>query len=609
MRNFLSRYVFCISFLLTISIGNAQDKAPIVKLNGQEYKVHLVKKGETLYAISKIYSVSVEDIKNTNPELEELGIRIGQSIRIPLNKVNKKEAKKSEVSISGDTIYHEVIKKETLYALSKKYEISAEELKGLNPKLNEGLKIGMQLKIPVIPASDSLSTNVDFQLPEEDSLQLHTVLPKETLYGLAQKYGISADSIQMVNNGLPDGLQVGGTIRIPVKNPNFVIISDTVYHPNDSLHITILSDDTLMVGVFLPFCSERNKKEESEELVEENVGEEKPMGLYGLTKISLEFMRGYNMAMDSLRSLGYNIEIKYYDTQNDTNVCKSIISTNDFKDYHLFVGPLYQTNFKFFAKHAKEIGIPIVSPVKISSRLLLDNKYVIKSYASSPAQIIRMSRYMGAMYKDSNLVVVYGGAKTDKRYAQIFQKYLNNIVGDSIPIYRVWQPSVYNYKKYFDLNSHNYVAIISSDEAFVSASMSVFYGFENKEAQVSVFGIDSWQKFSSIDLNYMMGLDVSYPTQQYVNYDDERVIRFIENYRTQFYIDPSIHVWSAFDIGMYFVPAIFDSEGDWENHIIGHKQNGLSLKMDFVKIGADSGYENQGGFVLKNSEYQLNLAE
>lgn len=588
--------------------AKAQEPS-IVKTDGLEYIIHVVKKGETLYAISKKYSVSVEDIKNANQDIEEFGIRIGQSIRIPKNKVNKKEAKKSEVEISGDTIYHEVLKKETLYALTKKYEISVEELKSLNPELEEGLKIGMKLKIPVVPSTDTASTEVDFQMPEEDSLLLHTVQPKETLYGLSQKYNVSPDSIQMVNNGLAGGLQIGSTIRIPILNPNYSQKRDTVPLAGDSITRILLVKDTIRVGVFLPFCSSKNITEEPEGDVIEEKEEKQPIALYGLTRISLDFMRGYDLAMDSLRSLGYYIEVDYYDTQNDTNVCKEILTRKELEGYHLFVGPLFQTNFKLFADYAKNIGVPIVSPVKISSRLLLDNKYVIKSYASSPAQIIRMSKYMGSMYADSTITVIYGGAPKDKRYAQIFQKYLNNIVGDSIPVHRIWQPSVYNFKKYMKPGKHNYVAVISSDEAFVSSSMSAFYGFENENTQVSVLGIDSWQKFSSIDFDYLMGLDVTYPTQQYVDYKDEGVIRILEKYRAMYFTDPSNHTWSAFDIGMYFVPAIFESKGNWQEYIENHKSAGLSFKLDFVKIGEDSGFENQGGFILRNHEYQLNLAE
>ena len=50
----------------------------------------------------------------------------------------------------------------------------------------------------------------------EDSFELHFVEPKETLYSLAKEYDVNMDSIRIVNNGLPDGLKVGTTIRLPI---------------------------------------------------------------------------------------------------------------------------------------------------------------------------------------------------------------------------------------------------------------------------------------------------------------------------------------------------------------------------------------------------------
>ncbi len=590
-------------FIGSLQVSYSQDtpNTRVVNTKDGEYIIHTVEAGQTLYAISKIYSVTVPEIQAVNPELADFGIRIGQTLRIPVKEINKKEAKKAEVKISGDTIYHEVLKKETVYALTKRYAITEEELLLNNPLLKDGLKIGMIIKIPAVPVADTSSTEIEFQIPEEDSLILHEVEPKETLYSLSEKFGISIDSIQMVNDGLKEGLQVGTTIRIPEENPLFNL--------GDSINLDFLDSgmvkpfyptDTLKVGVFLPFSIDKNI-----ELQELNENED----IYVLTKISIEFLRGFDMAMDSLKMLGYNVSARYFDTQNDTSECSRLLKETNFEGYRLFVGPLYQVNFKLVAEKAKELHIPIVSPVKVSSRLLLDNRFVVKSRASSPSQIIYMAKYLGTNYQDSNLTIFSGGTAIDKRYAGIFQKYLNNTINDSIPIHRIWQPSAGNYKSYIKKGEHNYVTIISSDEAFVSASLSALYGMLDEDTQISVFGIDSWQRFGSIDFDYLMHLKVTYPVQQYINYQDEGVKSFISDYREAYFIDPSRHVFSSFDIGMYFGQALYDSHGNWEKYISTHSREGKSLRFDFVKIGLESGFENQGGYVLQFADYELQLVD
>ena len=159
----------------------AQENASTRKVEGKEgeYIVHTVEAKQTLYAISKMYSVLVTDIQKANPELENTGIKIGQTLRIPVKRINKKEVKKSVVTISADTIYHQVVKKETLYGLTKKYEISEEELLTYNPALKDGLKLDMVVKIPIQINAVNHEDEMEFEAPKEDSLVLHEVLPKE----------------------------------------------------------------------------------------------------------------------------------------------------------------------------------------------------------------------------------------------------------------------------------------------------------------------------------------------------------------------------------------------------------------------------------------------
>ncbi len=594
------RVLLVLLVLMSVHTSYAQQGASTRKVDSKEgeFIIHTVEAKQTLYAISKMYSVTVKDIQNVNPNLENLGIRIGQTLRIPVKKINNKEAKKAIVRISSDTIYHEVVKKETLYGLTKKYEITEKELLLHNPELSEGLKLGMIVKIPVAVNTISRADELEFEVPLEDSLVLHEVQPKETMYSLSKLYQVTPDSIQMVNNGLVEGLKIGATIRIPVANKKFVSVSRDLEKMSSDSIMPIGFQDTLKIGVFLPFCNEKN-------LASQVAGENED--LYILTKISLEFMRGLEMAIDSLNKKGYHVSTRYFDTKKDTNECLRLIKEEDLSALHLFIGPMFQVNFKILAAHAKTLATPIISPVPVSSRLLLENSFVIKSLPSTPSLVINEAEFMGENYKDSNLVLFSGGASTDKRAAGIFQKYLSSSAGDSIPNHRVWQANSDNFTRHLKLGEMNIVAIVSSDEAFVSSALSIFYGLKGKNTRFLVLGTDRWRSFGSIDFDYLTELNVVYPIQQYVDYSNPLVAQFLGKYRANYHTDPSLHVFSGFDITWYFGNAFFSSEGNWQDYISQNKMEGLSLNFEFVKIGIESGYENRGGFLLQYSTNGLNL--
>ena len=153
--NLLKKY-FILLLVITVSLfAKAQNNsAPeikisskIEKIEGVKYYIHTVETGQTLYSISKAYGVNAKDLIFENPELAD-GINPGQRIKILYKEAKKQANSQSQVSNTSQFIYHTVEKQQTLYAISKLYGITVDELNKANPELSEGLKIGQQLKIP-----------------------------------------------------------------------------------------------------------------------------------------------------------------------------------------------------------------------------------------------------------------------------------------------------------------------------------------------------------------------------------------------------------------------------------------------------------------------------
>ncbi len=120
----------------------------------------------------------------------------------------------AEVLIAGDSIgvervgdktfiLHKVSPQETLFAISRRYQISVGEIQNANEVLKQGLKIGQTIRIPFVAKS---------ALPE--GVQLHKVSPGETLFSISKKYGVTVDSLKKWNNLLGNDLSVGQSITV-----------------------------------------------------------------------------------------------------------------------------------------------------------------------------------------------------------------------------------------------------------------------------------------------------------------------------------------------------------------------------------------------------------
>src|SRR5690606_16187492 len=85
----ISSLLFLFFFIIPFLSQAQEKKADVPKskkievIDGRKYYLHSVEKGQTLYAISKVYSVSVNDIVIENPEAID-GISQGQLLRIPV---------------------------------------------------------------------------------------------------------------------------------------------------------------------------------------------------------------------------------------------------------------------------------------------------------------------------------------------------------------------------------------------------------------------------------------------------------------------------------------------------------------------------------------------
>ena len=115
---------------------------------------------------------------------------------------------------------YKVVKGDTLYGISKKLDTTVDEIKKINNLTSNSLSIGQILKVPtkVIDLGDT---------------QIYQVKKGDTLYGIANKYGISLSELKAINNLENDNLAIGQLINVPsglsVANTYIVSKGDTLY--------------------------------------------------------------------------------------------------------------------------------------------------------------------------------------------------------------------------------------------------------------------------------------------------------------------------------------------------------------------------------------------
>ncbi len=210
----------------------------IENIDGTDYYLHFVKEGQTLYNIAKAYNVTVNDVFKINPAAET-GIKTGMVLKIQAKKNKKQNTDNINETKDNNFYYHIVKPKETLYGLSRSYNVTIDEIKMENPELGDVLKEGSVLKIPKHTVNDQAVAI---------STKTHKIEAGETLYSIAKQYNVTIGALKNSNPGLTTELSIGQVLKIPEQETEPETISQQEAQTKKKplfITITVKSNETL----------------------------------------------------------------------------------------------------------------------------------------------------------------------------------------------------------------------------------------------------------------------------------------------------------------------------------------------------------------------------
>lgn len=126
------------------------QRRTISEVKEENYRYHTILPKETLYSVSRTYSLKPQDVMLANPGLSAETFRIGKTIRVPFFESYEVIAPYEDQTVN---ISHKVQNRETLYSIARKYQVEVADIERENPILAGGLKANMELIIPVKKSS------------------------------------------------------------------------------------------------------------------------------------------------------------------------------------------------------------------------------------------------------------------------------------------------------------------------------------------------------------------------------------------------------------------------------------------------------------------------
>ena len=231
-------------------------------------------------------------------------------------------------------IGYKVKEGETMRIIAKKFDIKTSDLLRLNPDF--GRKPGVN-SIIVIPnkkrkisgdainnevLKDSIEKEESIRIEKEELLAelqkdfvVYEIKKGDTFYSLTRFYNVSQEEMIALNPFLLEGLKVGQIIKIkPLEE------GDTT---ENHIYEDVIEENTsLKVALLLPFKTNENDTIKSKDLFVKS----------RLANIVTDFYLGAEIAIDSLREQGIQVDVNVFDTEAKGTKINNILSENDLNE-------------------------------------------------------------------------------------------------------------------------------------------------------------------------------------------------------------------------------------------------------------------------------------
>ncbi|WP_320813999.1 LysM peptidoglycan-binding domain-containing protein [Flavobacterium sp.] len=504
--------------------------------NTDDVKKHIVETKETLYSIAKKYEVSVADLKEWNEADLKDGLKIGQEIIVFVKyaPVNSGYVEVKEIKTTSTVFSHVVKMQETKFGISKKYNISIEELERFNPQIVEGLEVGQVLKIKENDVKETI------EVKEIKTTDFYVVKPEETLYSLSKKLNVSEEQLIKLNPEIKMGFKDGMVLKIPVTN---VINKQKV-----DLFATVKKDRKRNLVLLLPF--NLNKIEsDSIRTQKDYLKDDKFLNL------TLDFYSGAMMAIDSAKVLGLPVHVKILDIESSrsTSNVAQVISKNDFSKVDAVIGPFMYSHVETTAQLLSKFKTPVISPLSKEIGLPLDNLYY--SIPSQESLTDKMFSYFES--KSGNVVAVISGKKTstkdylEKKYPNV--KYPNYDEKGSLNIESLKALLVKGQKNFIILETEKAALILHTTKALMRYK-------EEFDLQLVVLELYDTLDFEEIPMTNLTQLNMLFPSfKKEVDADAGRI--FEKEFKKKNNVNPNAYATKGFDLTFDTILRICQEDG------------------------------------------------
>ena len=509
---------------------------------------------------------------------------------------------KEKVRINGNVCYsHVVLERQTLFSISKAYNVSIDDIYRANPSLKEtGLVKNSIILIPAAadpePAvehkTETVKETVQEVMQEKvaevvKEKTVHTVKWYENLNDIAAKYGITTEEL-MAANGLK-GKKLKSRMKLIIPAPGeFAATEETEPETigQESKELTVTKEpaeaqpekpwwhgtgkDKVTASVLLPF---------------------KANGLSSSWS-NMDFYSGVLVAARDLSQNGRNIDLRVHDIgEGKTDAWKSDINGSD-----IVIGPVSLKDLGSML--AMNTSVMAVSPLDPKAEsLALSHRNMIQAPTPHKAQYDDLMAWIkeDKGMHDKVIVISEKGGRQTETVMQMKQSIDSSGLSYNPFAYSILEGRdvLAPLKSLMTPEGANRVIVASESEAFVNDVVRNLNLLIHQKYNVILYGASKIRSFDTIEVENFHNTNLHVSLTYYIDYDDPRVKNFLLKYRALFNTEPSQFAFQGYDIASYFFEMCAKYGERWPEMLDKEEKNMLQSTFRCIKA-SEGGFINQG---------------
>lgn len=562
MKRVLTSLLAALLLAGPVTTALAQDYVPTpvtiskdkVKFKGKTYYSHVVLERQTLYSIAQAYGVTVQEIYDANPGLTVL--------------------KKNAIILIPDTA-------------AKGYEKPAET----EPA-------------PPVPEPEQTVETPKEQLPEGGYTE-YIVKWNDTLYSIAEKFGVTVESIQQANGLADTKIKKRQVLRIPT--PETVAAQQAASAATTPAAEPVRKEDDSPLTLVEP---------EEETIPEDTVRTEKPwletfyekpgyvrtdipfalvLPFQKGTKVSENNVDFYSGVLLAVRELslreGINADLRVYDQEE-------LESESQLRGVDFILGPVSRDAIAKVLRIRPDYDIPVVSPLdpKVGT-ILSSTANVIQVPVSNDTQYADLVHWLQDDYSVGEKILLI--SEKEAAATDYTTRISARLAHSGLP-YKTFSYGILQGRnitnslmELLSKERANRILIASENEAFVNDVIRNLNVLTHKDYPIEVYAPAKFRNFETIEVEAFHSVRLHVSTAYHIDYTDEEVQHFLMEYRAFCQTEPGPYAFQGYDIATFLLRRVARYGEAWQESLLQLPETMTQLRFEFKR--SDNGsMENNG---------------